>query len=81
VYIPGNLEKARDMLDTIMSYSNHLGLFSEQISARGQAIGNYPQAFTHLSLISACYNLDKAMNMENGIDNELSFNMDEDVIV
>jgi GH15 family glucan-1,4-alpha-glucosidase len=58
----GKLEQARLMLEKMLSYSNHVGLFSEEIGAMGEALGNFPQAFTHLALISACYNMDRALN-------------------
>ena len=45
-----------------MPQANHLGLFSEQLSPGGAMLGNFPQAFTHLGLISAAYNLDKRLN-------------------
>jgi GH15 family glucan-1,4-alpha-glucosidase len=45
----------------MFTYANHLGLYAEQISLTGQQLGNFPQAFTHFSLISAAYNLDRAM--------------------
>ncbi len=44
------------------TYANHLGLYAEQLGGRGEHLGNYPQAFTHLGLISAAYNLDRALN-------------------
>jgi GH15 family glucan-1,4-alpha-glucosidase len=45
----------------MLAYANHLGLYAEQIGPHGKALGNSPQAFTHLSLISAAYNLDRAL--------------------
>jgi GH15 family glucan-1,4-alpha-glucosidase len=45
-----------------MGYSNHLGLFSEEISKGGEALGNFPQAFSHTSLISTCFNVDRAIS-------------------
>lgn len=58
---PGLLEEARNMFEDIIGYANHLGLFSEEIGLDGSALGNFPQAFTHLSLISAAFNLDRAL--------------------
>ena len=58
----GKIDDARFMLEKMLSYSNHLGLFAEEIGPTGEALGNFPQAFTHLSLISTCYNLDRALN-------------------
>ena len=46
----------------MLTYANPLGLFAEQIGPRGEQRGNYPQAFTHLSLISAAYALDRALD-------------------
>ena len=37
----------------MLTYANHLGLYAEEIGTSGEALGNFPQAFTHLSLISA----------------------------
>ena len=42
--------------------SDHLGLFAEELGPSGEHLGNFPQAFTHLSLIEACYYLDQALN-------------------
>lgn len=58
----GRLSEARLMLEKMLSYSNHVGLYSEEIGSKGEALGNFPQAFTHLSMISACYNMDRALN-------------------
>jgi GH15 family glucan-1,4-alpha-glucosidase len=57
----GRLEDARLALEKMFTYANHLGLYAEQISLTGQQLGNFPQAFTHFSLISAAYNLDRAL--------------------
>ena len=55
------LEEARLMFENMLSYANHLGLYSEEIGPNGEALGNFPQAFTHLALISAAFNLDRAL--------------------
>src|SRR5579884_3470188 len=55
------LYEARQIFEKMLGYSNHLGLFAEQIGGRGEALGNYPQALTHLALISAAVNLDQAL--------------------
>lgn len=56
------LTKARLMFDEMLGYSNHLGLFSEEIALDGSMLGNFPQALTHLSLISAAFNLDRTLS-------------------
>lgn len=58
---PERLEHARLMFEKMLGYSNHLGLYAEETGPRGEALGNFPQAFTHLSLISAAYNLDRRL--------------------
>lgn len=55
------LDKARLMFEEMLSYANHLGLYAEETGASGEALGNFPQAFTHLALISAAGNLNKAL--------------------
>ena len=54
----GRLEDARLTFEKMLTYSNHLGLYSEEIAPTGEQIGNFPQAFSHLALISAAMNLD-----------------------
>lgn len=54
----GRLDEARLALEKMFTYANHLGLYAEQIGLTGEQLGNFPQAFTHLSLISAAINLD-----------------------
>ncbi|PTR02760.1 GH15 family glucan-1,4-alpha-glucosidase [Nitrosomonas nitrosa] len=56
------LNQARLMFEEMLSYANHLGLYAEETGASGEALGNFPQAFTHLALISAAWNLDKALS-------------------
>ena len=55
------LEHARLMFEQMLGYANHLGLYAEETGPSGEALGNFPQAFTHLALISAAYNLDRAL--------------------
>lgn len=55
------LDEARLMFEQMLGYANHLGLYAEETGAHGEALGNFPQAFTHLSLISAAFNLDRAL--------------------
>ncbi len=62
----GRLDEARLRLEKLLSYSNHLGLYAEEISPTGEALGNFPQAFTHLALITACCHLDKALTTRMG---------------
>ena len=58
---PQRLEDARLLFEQILGYANHLGLYAEQTGASGEALRNFPQAFTHLALISAAFNLDRAL--------------------
>jgi pentatricopeptide repeat protein len=57
----GRVDEARLVFEQMLGYSNHLGLYSEEIGPSGEALGNFPQAFTHLTLISAAFNLDRAL--------------------
>ena len=58
----GHLDDSRLMLEKMLTYSNHVGLYAEKIGLIGESLGNYPHAFTHLSLITACYHIDQALN-------------------
>jgi GH15 family glucan-1,4-alpha-glucosidase len=57
----GKLEQARLVFEQMLGYANHLGLYAEETGPSGEALGNFPQAFTHLSLISAAFNLDRTL--------------------
>ncbi len=58
----GRIQQAKWLFEKILSRANPLGLYSEETSPGGEQIGNFPQAFTHMGLISAAYNLDRALN-------------------
>ncbi|MFE9643197.1 glycoside hydrolase family 15 protein [Streptomyces sp. NPDC006365] len=57
----GRLDEARLTFEKMLTYANHLGLYAEEISHTGEQQGNFPQAFTHLALISAAFNLDRVL--------------------
>lgn len=56
------LGRAVNLFENMLGFSNHHSMFSEEISRTGEQLGNTPQAFSHLALISAAFNLDRAMN-------------------
>jgi GH15 family glucan-1,4-alpha-glucosidase len=58
----GQLDKARLLFEKMLGYANHVGLYSEELGRSGQHLGNYPQALTHLALISAATYLDRALS-------------------
>ncbi|MGE5411755.1 MAG: glycoside hydrolase family 15 protein [Clostridiales bacterium] len=60
----GQLQKARLYFEKMVGYANHIGLYSEQLGFQGEHLGNFPQAFTHLGLISAALNLNSQLNDE-----------------
>jgi GH15 family glucan-1,4-alpha-glucosidase len=62
----GRLDEARDYFDRLLNYATPTGLFSEQIGTNGRLLGNFPQAFTHLALISAAVSLDEALTRRDG---------------
>ena len=62
----GRLEEAVLTFEKMHTYANHLGLYSEEIGSTGEQLGNFPQAFSHLSLISAAVNLDKQLDFGPG---------------
>jgi GH15 family glucan-1,4-alpha-glucosidase len=57
----GQIDKARVTFEKMLTYANHLGLYSEEIALTGEQIGNFPQAFTHLALIDAAITLDREL--------------------
>jgi GH15 family glucan-1,4-alpha-glucosidase len=59
----GRLDEARLTFEKMLTYGNHLGLFSEEIGVTGEQLGNFPQAFTHLSLINAAINLNHQLDL------------------
>jgi GH15 family glucan-1,4-alpha-glucosidase len=59
--LAGRLDDARLAFEKMLTYANHVGLYAEQIAYTGEQLGNFPQAFTHLALISAAVNLDRAL--------------------
>ncbi|TXF91348.1 glycoside hydrolase family 15 protein [Neolewinella aurantiaca] len=58
----GRVDEATLVMQKLLGYGNHLGLFSEEIGIHGEQLGNFPQAFSHLSLISAAFQIDKKEN-------------------
>lgn len=58
----GRVRKARYLFEKILSHANHVGLFAEELGPSGQHLGNFPQAFTHLALISAAYDIDHRLD-------------------
>ena len=58
------LDHARLLFERVLGYANHLGLYAEQTGPQGEALGNFPQAFTHLALISAAFNLDRMLGSQ-----------------
>jgi GH15 family glucan-1,4-alpha-glucosidase len=64
----GEVERAEKLFDRLTGYANDLGLLAEEIdTANGEQLGNFPQAFSHIGLITAAYEIDKAKEM---IDDE-----------
>jgi GH15 family glucan-1,4-alpha-glucosidase len=64
----GRLEQARLAFEKMFTYANHLGLYAEEIGETGEQLGNFPQAFTHLSLINAAINLNHQLDHGPGRD-------------
>jgi GH15 family glucan-1,4-alpha-glucosidase len=60
----GRLDEARLTFEKMLTYANHLGLYSEEIGSSGEQLGNFPQAFTHLALIDAAITLDEALTRQ-----------------
>jgi GH15 family glucan-1,4-alpha-glucosidase len=77
----GRLEDARLTFDKMLTYGNHVGLFSEEIGPRGEQLGNFPQAFSHLALITAAINLDYQLDHGAGRTAILSATSEQSPIV
>ena len=67
-YDPQSLDQARLIFEKMLSYANHLGLYAEETGHSGEGLGNFPQAFTHLALISAACNLDRDIDTAGKVD-------------
>ncbi len=64
--LAGRLQEAQEMLDSLLSCANHVGLFSEEVDPQsGKMLGNFPQAFTHMGFIVAASNLGKALESQS----------------
>lgn len=63
--LAGDIENAREHFEKMLGYANHLGLFSEQLGKKGEFLGNFPQAFTHLALISAAIQVDRTQKVHS----------------
>lgn len=62
----GRVDDAHRLFDRLLTYANPVGLYSEQVGPDGHLLGNFPQAFTHLALISAAIHLDEALDADRG---------------
>jgi GH15 family glucan-1,4-alpha-glucosidase len=58
----GDVQRARFFFEKMLGYANHVGLYSEELGPRGEHLGNFPQAFTHLGLISAAQSIDLGLS-------------------
>jgi GH15 family glucan-1,4-alpha-glucosidase len=58
----GDVDRARFIFEKILGYANHVELFAEELGPHGEHLGNFPQAFTHLALISAAFDLDRRLS-------------------
>ncbi|MEG2900806.1 MAG: glycoside hydrolase family 15 protein, partial [Massilia sp.] len=61
----GRLEQAHNNMEKLLAYGNHVGLYAEEFTGKAELLGNFPQAFTHLALISAATYLDSALDGRN----------------
>jgi GH15 family glucan-1,4-alpha-glucosidase len=62
-----DLRQARFIFEKALGYSNHLGLYAEQLSPCGEHLGNFPQALSHIALISAAWSLDQRLEHSESI--------------
>lgn len=66
----GQLDKASLFFEKMIGYANHLGLYAEQLGVKGEHLGNFPQAFTHLGLISAAISLNRELNKRSPTESQ-----------
>ena len=64
--IVGEMQQARDLMERLLRIASPLGLYAEELGPAGEHLGNFPQAFTHLALISAAHYLDRALSGRGG---------------
>jgi len=64
----GDIKQARLYFEKALGYANHLGLYSEELGLNGEQLGNFPQAFTHLGLISAAYYLNRRLDQDGATE-------------
>ena len=57
----GRVDEGRLVFEKMLAYSNHVGLYSEEVAVDGASLGNFPQALTHLALISTAFQLDRSL--------------------
>ena len=58
----GEVDRAEELFDQLVGYANDLGLLAEEIdTANGEQLGNFPQAFSHIGLITAAGAIDQAL--------------------
>ncbi|MBV9107305.1 MAG: glycoside hydrolase family 15 protein [Verrucomicrobia bacterium] len=60
----GDIDKARFLFEKMLGYANHLGLYPEELGPSGEHLGNFPQAFTHMALISAAFELNRRLDVK-----------------
>ena len=63
----GDVHKARFLFEKMLGYASHLGLYAEELGPSGEHLGNFPQAFTHMALISAAFELNRRLNQPSRI--------------
>lgn len=61
----GRVDDAIKTLDNILTYSNHLGIFSEDVGLDGSQWGNFPQTYSHVGLINAAFRISKKLDLPN----------------
>jgi GH15 family glucan-1,4-alpha-glucosidase len=61
----GDIRQARLLFERMLGYSNHLGLYAEELGPSGEHLGNFPQAFTHVALVSAAFDLNRRLSEAN----------------